>query len=174
MVTEDKLHTATVRMIYTPYVDISIPKSFKKTVESMKNLPASKIWEAVLKNNPKNLGRTWERLHLILPVGNQFGNSYLVANYWTGKTNALGYELYDVVAEANSQTILLAFAFTTSTDGTAAEGAKDHMLQHVLGHIDEKYPNISFVRAGKDSTGINAARTKLPRAKHQLCTWHGV
>ncbi|KAJ7855672.1 hypothetical protein B0H13DRAFT_1903005 [Mycena leptocephala] len=115
MVTEDKLHTVSVRMIYTPYVDISIPKSFKKTVESMKNLPASKIWEAVLKNNPKNLGRT--------------------------KNKCSGIR---AVAEANGQTIPLAFAFTTSTDGTAAEGAKDHMLQHVLGHIDEKCPNISF------------------------------
>ncbi|KAJ7868134.1 hypothetical protein B0H13DRAFT_1897286 [Mycena leptocephala] len=34
----------------------------------MKNLPASKTWEAVLKDKPKNLGRTWERLHLILPL----------------------------------------------------------------------------------------------------------
>ncbi|KAJ7821905.1 hypothetical protein B0H13DRAFT_1660027, partial [Mycena leptocephala] len=45
----------------------------------------------------------------------------------TGKTNALGYELYAVVAEANGQTLPFAFAFTTSTDGTAAEGAKDRM-----------------------------------------------
>jgi hypothetical protein len=107
-------------------------------------------------------------------VGNQFSNSYLLVNYWTGKTNALEYELYAVVAEVNGQTLPFAFVFTTSTDGTAAEGAKDRMLQHVLGHIDEKCPNSSFVRSGKDSTEINAARAKLPHAKHQLCTWHGV
>jgi hypothetical protein len=48
------------------------------------------------------------------------------------------------------------------------------MLQHVLGHIDEKCPNISFVGSDKDSTEINASRAKIPHAKHQLCTWHGV
>ncbi|KAJ7926657.1 hypothetical protein B0H13DRAFT_1862109 [Mycena leptocephala] len=56
-VDEDDLQLATVRMTHqrshTPYVDISIPKQAKDTVESMKNLPASKIWEAVLKANPK-------------------------------------------------------------------------------------------------------------------------
>ncbi|KAJ7694762.1 hypothetical protein B0H17DRAFT_873912, partial [Mycena rosella] len=74
----------------------------------------------------------------------------------TWRTNALGYELYAVVAEANGQALPLAFAFTTSTDGTAAEGAKDRMLQHVLGHIAGKCPNISFVGTDKDSTEINA------------------
>lgn len=47
---------------------------------------------------------------------------------WTGKTNALSYELYGVIGEANGQALPLAFAFTCSTDGTAAPGAKDHMI----------------------------------------------
>ncbi|KAJ7927677.1 hypothetical protein B0H13DRAFT_1537929, partial [Mycena leptocephala] len=74
----------------------------------------------------------------------------------TWKTNALGYELYAVVAEANGQALPLAFAFTTSTDGTAVEGAKERMLQHVLGHVSEKCPKITFVGSDKDSTEINA------------------
>ncbi|KAJ6550297.1 hypothetical protein B0H19DRAFT_896245, partial [Mycena capillaripes] len=51
------LQLATVHMTHhvphTPYVDISVPKQVKETVESMKNLPASKIWGAVLKANPQ-------------------------------------------------------------------------------------------------------------------------
>lgn len=86
----------------------------------------------------------------------------------------MGYELYAIVAEANGQALPLAFAFTTSTDGSAAEGAKDRMLQHVLGHVSEKCPKIEFVGSDKDSTEINSARAKIPQAKHQLCTWHGV
>ncbi|KAJ7104672.1 hypothetical protein C8R44DRAFT_640136, partial [Mycena epipterygia] len=74
----------------------------------------------------------------------------------TWKTNALGYELYAIVAEANGQALPLAFAFTTSTDGTAAEGAKDRMLQHVLGHISQHCPKIKFVGSDKDTTEINA------------------
>ncbi|KAJ7927678.1 hypothetical protein B0H13DRAFT_1537461, partial [Mycena leptocephala] len=56
-VNEEDLQLAAIRMTHhrchTPYVDISIPKKVKETVESMKNLPASKIWEAVLKADPK-------------------------------------------------------------------------------------------------------------------------
>ena len=44
------------------------------------------------------------------------------------KTNAMGYELYGVVGEANGQVLPLAFAFTCSTDGTAVPGAKNQML----------------------------------------------
>ncbi|KAJ6506451.1 hypothetical protein DFH09DRAFT_1200157 [Mycena vulgaris] len=58
----------------------------------------------------------------------------------TWKTNALGYELYGIVGEANGQALPLAFAFASSTDGTAAEGAKDRMLQHVPGHISMRCP----------------------------------
>ncbi|KAJ7104671.1 hypothetical protein C8R44DRAFT_551058, partial [Mycena epipterygia] len=57
-INDDDLHLATVRMTHyrchTPYLDISISQDVKKTVESMKNLSASKvIWEAVLKADPK-------------------------------------------------------------------------------------------------------------------------
>jgi hypothetical protein len=49
-----------------------------------------------------------------------------------GKTNALGYEFYAIVREANRQAIPMAFAFTASTGDGAAKGAKDCMLQVVL------------------------------------------
>ncbi|KAJ7245269.1 hypothetical protein C8J57DRAFT_1082436, partial [Mycena rebaudengoi] len=46
-VNDEDLELVTVRMTHyrchTPYVDISIPKEVKETVESMKNLPASKV-----------------------------------------------------------------------------------------------------------------------------------
>ncbi|KAF8220084.1 hypothetical protein L208DRAFT_1335813, partial [Tricholoma matsutake] len=90
----------------------------------------------------------------------------------TWKTNALKYELYGVVGEANGQALLLAFAFTCSTDGTAAPGAKDCMLQKVLGHIDQYCPNIADVDLDKDPTELSAVCTVLPNAKRHLCYWH--
>ena len=91
-----------------------------------------------------------------------------------GKTNALGYELYGIVGEANGQALLLAFAFTCSTDGTAAPGAKDRMLQKVLGRIDEYCPNIADVHLDKDPTELSAVHTVLPNAKGHLCYWHAI
>lgn len=91
-----------------------------------------------------------------------------------GKTNAVGYELYAVVAEANGQALPLAFTFTASTDGTVAEGAKQHMLQSVLKHINKQCPNISVAHSDKDLSEINAIQIELPRAKHQLCYWHAI
>jgi hypothetical protein len=91
----------------------------------------------------------------------------------TGKTNALGFEFYALVGEANGQAIPIAFVFTTSM-GTAAPGAKNHMLQDFVGWISDRCPNITFTLSDKDTAEINAFRTKLPRAKHQLCYWHTI
>lgn len=91
-----------------------------------------------------------------------------------GKTNAVGYELYAVVAEANGQALPLAFAFTASTDGTAAEGAKQRMLQSVLKHINKRCPNISVAHSDKELSEINAIKIELTQAKHQLCYWHAI
>ncbi|KAF8223632.1 hypothetical protein L208DRAFT_1516442, partial [Tricholoma matsutake] len=92
----------------------------------------------------------------------------------TWKTNALGYELYGVVGEANGQALPLAFAFTCSTDSTAALGAKDRMLQKVLGHIDQYCPNIADVHLDKDPTELSAVCTALPNARRHLCYWHAI
>jgi len=64
-------------------------------------------------------------------------------------------------------------AFTTS-DGTAPEGAKDRMLQGVIGHISIRCPNIRFTLSDKDISEINAFRARIPAAKHQLCYWHAI
>ncbi|CAK5283818.1 unnamed protein product [Mycena citricolor] len=93
----------------------------------------------------------------------------------TWKTNAAGYELYAIVAEANGTALPLAFVFTTSAGEAAAEGAKDRMLQQVLRAIstDDGAPNIRFVHTDKDLSEINAARAVFPDSKHQVCMWHG-
>lgn len=78
------------------------------------------------------------------------------------------------MGEANGQALPLAFAFTCSTDGTAAPGAKDRMLQKVLGRIDEYCPNIADVHLDKDPTELSAVRTALPNAKGHLCYWHAI
>ena len=93
---------------------------------------------------------------------------------YTGKTNALGYELYGIVGEANGQALPLAFAFTCSTDGTAAPGAKDRMLQNVLQHINDYCPNIKNVHLDKDPTELSAVHTVFCNAKAQLCYWHAI
>jgi MULE transposase domain. len=91
----------------------------------------------------------------------------------TGKTNALGYELYSVVAEVNGQGIPVAFIFTTS-DGTAEEGAKERMLQDLLEYLKKRCPNIMFTLSDKELSEINAFQVKLLQAKHQLCYWHAI
>ncbi|KAK7018772.1 hypothetical protein VNI00_018234 [Paramarasmius palmivorus] len=91
----------------------------------------------------------------------------------TWKTNALGYELYGFVAEANGQALPLAFSFT-STDGTAAEGAKERMLVAVLNRLKASCPNVTFLLHDKDMTELNACRVVFPDAKHQLCYWHAI
>ncbi|KAG6818224.1 hypothetical protein H0H93_006687 [Arthromyces matolae] len=92
----------------------------------------------------------------------------------TWKTNALGYELYAILGEANGQGIPVAFAFTTSTDGTAPAGAKDRMMQQVIRHVYSQCQNIRFTLSDKDISEINALRAEIPTAKHQLCYWHAI
>ncbi len=90
-----------------------------------------------------------------------------------GKTNAAGYELYSLVAELNGCAIPLAFLFTTS-DGTAAKGTKDLMLQDFLDFIVKHCPSICFTDSDKETSEINAFEVKIPHAKHQLCYWHAI
>ena len=91
-----------------------------------------------------------------------------------GKTNALGYELYGIIAEANGQALPLAFAFTCSMDGTATAHAKDHMLQDILHYIGNYCPNIAVVHSDKDLSKINATHTVFPDVQNQLCYWHAI
>ena len=101
-------------------------------------------------------------------------NYWLIIYYYSGKTNAAGYELYGIVGELNGQAVPLAFCFTTSTDGTALDGAKDRLLRTVIRFISKKCPNIDFTLSDKDLTEINGFRTEIHQARHQLCYWHGV
>ncbi|KAF8235523.1 hypothetical protein L208DRAFT_1111023, partial [Tricholoma matsutake] len=71
------------------------------------------------------------------------------------KTNALSYELYAVVGEADGQVLPLAFAFMCSMDGNTAPGAKDCMLQDVLRCIAQYCPNIVSVNTDKDQTELS-------------------
>jgi hypothetical protein len=79
--------------------------------------------------------------------------------------------LYGIVGEANGQALLLAFAFTCSTDGTAAQ---DRMLQNILQCINDCCPNITNVHLDKDLTELSAVHTVFHNAKAQLCYWHAI
>ncbi|EJD34592.1 hypothetical protein AURDEDRAFT_76041 [Auricularia subglabra TFB-10046 SS5] len=91
----------------------------------------------------------------------------------TWKTNALGYETYGLIAEANGQSIPLGFILTTSTTD-AQSGAKDRLLQQCLRALTTWCPNARFTLSDKDTSEINACRAALPTAKHQLCYWHTI
>ena len=91
-----------------------------------------------------------------------------------GNTNALNYELFAAIAEAHGQGVPLAFLFTTSTDGTAAPGAKSHALQDFLGWLAKYCPNIKFTHSDKDRDEIQSLRSTFPDAKHQCCYWHAI
>ncbi|KAJ7575317.1 hypothetical protein C8J56DRAFT_729696, partial [Mycena floridula] len=73
----------------------------------------------------------------------------------TWKTNAVGYELYSLVTEANGRAIPLAFLFTNS-DGTAESGAKTKVLQDVIHFLSAKCPNVRFTLTDKDPCEIPA------------------
>ena len=74
----------------------------------------------------------------------------------------------------NGQALLLAFAFTCSTDGTATPGTKDRMLQKVLQHVDKYCPNIAAVHLDKDPTELSSVHVVFPNARSQLCYWHAI
>ncbi|KAI5449114.1 hypothetical protein NCC49_005297 [Naganishia albida] len=90
----------------------------------------------------------------------------------TWKTNALGYGLYRFVAEANGQSLSIAFAFTTMVNNRAAPGAKTRLIEQVLSHIGKRCPDIAFALTDKDISKINAVKEVLPSVKNQLCYWH--
>ncbi|KAJ8095385.1 hypothetical protein PM082_023155 [Marasmius tenuissimus] len=91
----------------------------------------------------------------------------------TWKTNALGCELYAVIAERNGEAIPLAFMFTTH-DETAPEGSKDLLLRDLLKFTKSRCPNIIFTLSDKDTSEINTCRHVFSDAKHQLCYWHAI
>ncbi|KAJ9111276.1 hypothetical protein QFC22_006576 [Naganishia vaughanmartiniae] len=90
----------------------------------------------------------------------------------TWKTNALGYELYAFVAEANGQALPLLFMFI-QLDSTAETHEKRRALAQCLRYILPACPNIKFVLSDKDQSELNACADVLPPVvKHQLCYWH--
>ena len=66
----------------------------------------------------------------------------------------------------------MAFVFTAAVGDGAATGAKDRLLQAMLGWVNERCPRITFTLSDKDQSEINAFRAVMPNAKHQLCYWH--
>jgi hypothetical protein len=68
----------------------------------------------------------------------------------------------------------LGFIFTGMTNGSAKPGAKQRILTEVLAALSKHCPNIKFTLSDKDPSEINACRTSMANAKHQLCYWHGV
>jgi hypothetical protein len=82
--------------------------------------------------------------------------------------------LYGFFGEANGQSLPLGFIFTTMTDGSASAGAKQRMLVEALAWLSVRCPNIMFTLSDKDPSEIKACRISLPKAKHQLCYWHGI
>jgi len=93
--------------------------------------------------------------------------------FCVGRTNALGYELFALVGEANGQAVPFAFIFTTSTDGTAASGVKDRMLHDLLNYVVKRCPNTKFTLSDKDPSKVSTFHHMIMHAKHQLCCWHG-
>ncbi|KAJ7810340.1 hypothetical protein B0H13DRAFT_1667543, partial [Mycena leptocephala] len=74
----------------------------------------------------------------------------------TWRTNEAGYELYGFVGEGNGQAVPFAFLFTTSTDGTALEGAKTRLLSDILKYLNQRCPNLMFTLSDKEPAEINA------------------
>ena len=110
------------------------------------------------------------KLVKILPITSKDGITYLCL----GKTNATGYELYSFFSEANGQLLPLAFIFTKMTDRSAKSSAKQQIITEILAELSRCCPNIKFTLSDKDPSEINACCTSISKAKHQLCSWHGV
>jgi len=91
-----------------------------------------------------------------------------------GKTNAAGYELYGLVGELQGRAVPLAFCFTASISGSAAEGAKERLVRTVIRYVARRCENIAFMLSDKDITEINGFRAEIPQARHQLCYWHAI
>lgn len=92
----------------------------------------------------------------------------------TGKTNALGYELYAFVGEADGMALPLAFMFTVVTDDSVTEGGKERLVGACIRHLRVLCPNILLFLSDKDLSEINACQKEAPEISHQLCSWHAV
>ena len=92
----------------------------------------------------------------------------------TVKTNSAGYEIYGLIAEVHNRVLPIGFILTAMTDGTAAKGAKECMLNCFLQWFVKRCPQIRFTGSDKDPSEINAMHKNWPDVKHQLCYWHGL
>ncbi|KAJ7656928.1 hypothetical protein DFH06DRAFT_1328467 [Mycena polygramma] len=186
------------------YVNISINAEIKEFVEQHKEDSAANIWTRVLAQNPqtevtqKQIYALWSELNEgewrldddqvksaqmilkklegveveIIPIRSEAGIHAIAFTFkevlddWasmteelamdsTWKTNAAQYKLYGFVAEAKGQAMPFAFLFIVSS-GDAADGAK------------------LFTLSDKEPAEITACRTKIEKAKHQLCYWHAI
>ena|SRR5258708_24877277 len=90
------------------------------------------------------------------------------------RTNAAGYELTAIMAEANGQGIPLGFLLHVSMDGMALKNAKQHILKEYLTYFRQYCPNIRFTLSDKESSEIEAMRAIFPEAKHTCCYWHAI
>lgn len=78
------------------------------------------------------------------------------------------------MGEANGQGIPLGFIMHVSTDGSAAENAKERALDDFLAYFTKACPNVRFTLSDKELGEVRALRTAFPRAKHTLCYWHAI
>ncbi|KZT21979.1 hypothetical protein NEOLEDRAFT_1150272 [Neolentinus lepideus HHB14362 ss-1] len=92
----------------------------------------------------------------------------------TWKTNAVAYELYAIVSEANCQALPMGFVLTAMTDGSATKGAKERMLTETLQWFKKHCSNVKFTLSDKDWSKIQAFHKVFPDMKHQICYWHAI
>lgn len=78
------------------------------------------------------------------------------------------------MGELQGRAVPLAFCFTASISGSAAEGAKERLVHTVIRYVAQQCQNIAFTLSDKDITEINAFRVEIPQARHQLCYWHAI
>lgn len=90
---------------------------------------------------------------------------------FSGKTNALGFELHAFVAEANGLALPLAFMFVKTGLSTTAD-PKRTVIASCIERIRISCPNIEFTLSNKDQSEISAIRRVLPETRHQLCYRH--
>jgi hypothetical protein len=88
-------------------------------------------------------------------------------------TNKQGLELFAGVANILGEGLPLSFLLI-DTDGTAAEGAKQLVLERWYNALKDMGINPEFTLSDKDYSEINAMRSTWPDAKHQLYLWHAI
>jgi hypothetical protein len=87
--------------------------------------------------------------------------------------NKQGLELFSGVADILGEGLPLSFLLI-DTGGTAAEGAKQRVLERWFQALKNMGINPEFTLSDKDYSEINAMRMVWPQAKHQLCLWHAI